>query len=331
MTKKTFTILSVFTAVLLVVLIVFAAKKNIEISRLNDTISEKDSSIQNLESAVSGLNDTIKHMENSFRIITPAKYIPPAKTSAFQKLSGDDAEIVGKIFASAFPNGISDSKTKNSEAIQKEFNLYLSTKTAPRKLVPVPGSTKQFIDADATILQALCEKASLSCKTSFLWDSKRYRRWTVVQLPTDAPDSFIKISIGGSAKANVPLKTGDIIELKETETTVFPISFDLFNSNEFKPFGQSVEVPLGGLYVHYIKVFSKGDWRIEYKLPGKTDPDFVNVKALSLNPACSVNSAIEGNKYVFTISAPANEAEFILFGDNAFIPDSVTASLLKTK
>ena len=88
-----------------------------------------------------------------------------------------------------------------------------------------------------------------------------------------------------------------------------------------------MSIPLGGLYVHYFRVYSKGPWLLEYVFPDNLEPESVNMNLISLTPGSAISSSVSGRTFTFHVDAKDNESDFLVIADKPFFPEQATVRL----
>ena len=105
------------------------------------------------------------------------------------------------------------------------------------------------------------------------------------------------------------------------KTTVFPFTdISLLSRNGVDLFSRPASIPVGGLYVHYFRVYSKGPWVLEYVFPEDLEPESVNMNLMPLTPGSSITSSVSGKVFTFQVDAKDNETDFLVIADKPFFP-----------
>ncbi len=308
-------------AVLLIACILFAlslAKVIMKLKTYALRSAEKQLVIENNErkyaETLAGLERSIAEMDARFRIVKKTDL--PDPEGSFPQISTlqSDQFLVDKYF---------NSSDRSISAVRKSFQESMRDST-PHGGLRIETDRNYVVDRNAAVLEGLARKADLKAESTIFWDMKKSKRWTETRLSSGNGETIASVSIGESGD-----RAGAVAQ-SSPETLVFPFRFDLMNSNEYS-LHPGMELPLGGLYVHYFRVFCKGDWHLEYTLPEGANPEDWNLRSLSLIPNSNVlfrRDAPEGVRR-FLVKAPEKEAAFLIVADRLFIPGKITAKLVK--
>ena len=124
------------------------------------------------------------------------------------------------------------------------------------------------------------------------------------------------VSLGGNPKT-----FRDVAFQLSPKTTIFPFTdISLLSRTVIDLFSRTASVPVGGLYVHYFRVYSKASWLLEYVFPDNLEPESVNMNLLPLTPGSAISSFVSGKIFTFQIDAKDNGTDFIVIADKAFFP-----------
>ena len=112
------------------------------------------------------------------------------------------------------------------------------------------------------------------------------------------------------------------------KTTVFPFTdISLLSRNVVDLFSRTASIPVGGLYVHYFRVYSKAPWVLEYVFPDNIEPESVNMNLLPLTPGSSITSSVSGKIFTFQIDAKDSGSDFLVIADKPFFPVQASVRL----
>lgn len=251
----------------------------------------------------------------------------------FQIVSARDSKMLGLVFEqttrsdadAATAIALADSLKKPATpaefkaAAEKTLEPLIS---ATRELVLDP-ETGYVIDPFAAIVETAAKAANLSASTTVFWDTSRKAIRSEVSVSDPAKKAKNEvIAIGGSKTFR------DATFQRSPTTTIFPFTdISLLSRNNVDLLTRAASIPVGGLYVHYFRVYSKGPWVLEYVFPDKVEPESVNMNLLLLSPGTAVTSSITGRTFTFHVSVENKEAAFLVIADKPFFPDSAAVRL----
>lgn len=251
----------------------------------------------------------------------------------FQIVSARDSKMLGLVFEqttrsdadAATAIALADSLKKPAtpaefkDAAGKTLEPLIS---ATRELVLDP-ETGYVVDPVSAIVETAAKAAGLSAATTVYWDTSRkaIRAEVTVSDPTKKAKNEV-VAIGGSKTFR------DITFQRSPTTTIFPFTdISLLSRNGVDLLTRAASIPVGGLYVHYFRVYSKGPWVLEYVFPDKVEPESVNMNLLLLSPGTAVTSSITGRTFTFHVSVENKETAFLVIADKPFFPDSAAIRL----
>jgi len=251
----------------------------------------------------------------------------------FQVISARDAKMLGMTFEQT-PRSDNDAATAITladslkEATPAAFKTAAETMLEPlisgsRELVLDPESG-YVIDPVAAIVETAAKAAKLSASTAVFWDvpRKQFRSEVTVSDPAKKEKNAV-VSIGGNPKV-----FRDVAFQLSPKTTVFPFTdISLLSRNGVDLFSRSASIPLGGLYAHYFRVYSKGPWVLEYVFPENIEPESVNMNLLPLTPGSAITSSVSGRIYTFHIDVKDTGIDFIVIADRPFFPVQASVHL----
>ena len=250
----------------------------------------------------------------------------------FQVVSARDVKLLGLTFEQT-PRSNADAATALSladslkDASPADFKSIAETTLAPQ----IANSRELVLDADsgcivdplAAIVETAAKAAKFSASTTIFWDISRkaFRSEVAVSDPAKKAPSAV-VSLGGSKLFR------DTAFQLSPKTTVFPFTdISLLSRNGIDLFTRSASIPLGGLYVHYFRVYSKAAWILEYLFPEDIEPESVNMNLLPLTPGSSITSSITGKIFRFQVDAKDSGIDFLVIADKPFFPVQASVRL----
>ena len=251
----------------------------------------------------------------------------------FQVVSARDVKLLGLTFEQT-PRSDADAATAITladslkEATPEAFKTAAETTLEPL----ISGSRELVLDAEsgcvvdpvAAIVETAAKAAKFSASTTIFWDvpRKAFRSEVTVSDPAKKEKDAV-VSIGGNPKT-----FRDIAFQLSPKTTIFPFTgISLLSRNGVDLFSRTASIPVGGLYVHYFRVYSKGPWVLEYVFPENLEPESVNMNLMPLTPGSSITSSISGRIFTFHVDAKDNEADFLVIADRPFFPAQASIRL----
>ena len=252
---------------------------------------------------------------------------------SFQVISARDVKMLGLTFEQT-PRTDADAATaveladSVKDATPETFKTAAETTLAPK----IAASRELVLDADAgyiidplaAIVETAAKTAKLSASTTVFWDISRkaFRSEVTVSDPAkNAPSAVVSLGVNTKTFRNAAFQMSP-------KTTVFPFTdISLLSRNGVDLFSRTASIPVGGLYVHYFRVYSKGPWVLEYVFPENLEPESVNMNLLPLTPGSSISSSVSGRTFTFHIAVENKEAAFLVIADKAFFPDKASIRL----
>ena len=244
----------------------------------------------------------------------------------FQVVSDRDVKMLGLTFEQT-PRSDADAATAITLADSMKEPTPAAFKTATETMLEplISASRELVLDADsgcvvdpvAAIVETAAKTAKLSAATTVFWDVSRkgFRSEVAVSDPAKKAKTAV-VSLGGNPK----IFRDSAFQLSP-ETTVFPFTdISLLSRNGVDLFSRSASIPVGGLYVHYFRVYSKGPWVLEYIFPENLEPESVNMKIIPLTPGSAITSSISGRIFTFHVNAKDNGTDFLVIADKPFFP-----------
>ncbi len=251
----------------------------------------------------------------------------------FQVVSARDVKMLGLTFEQT-PRSDADAASAVTladsvkDAAPAAFKTAAETTLAPliatpRELV-LDAESGYVVDPLAAIVETAAKAANLSASTAVYWDIRRkeFRSEVTVSDPAKKAKDAV-VSLGGDPK----LFRNATFQLSP-KTTVFPFTdISLLSRNGVDLFSRPASIPVGGLYVHYFRVYSKGPWVLEYVFPDDLEPESVNMNLMPLTPGSSITSTISGKVFTFQVDAKDNETDFLVIADRPFFPAQASIRL----
>ena len=252
---------------------------------------------------------------------------------SFQVVSARDVKMLGLTFEQT-PRSDADAATaveladSVKDATPETFRTAAETTLAPkiaasRELVLDPDAG-YIIDPLAAIVETAAKTANLSASTTVFWDISRktFRSEVAVSDPAKkAPSAVVELGVNPKTLRNTAFQMSP-------KTTVFPFTdISLLSRNGVDLFSRTASIPVGGLYVHYFRVYSKGPWVLEYVFPDDLEPESVNMNLLPLTPGSSITSTVSGRIFTFQIDAKDSGSDFLVIADKPFFPVQASVRL----
>ena len=279
-------------------------------------LAESKATVADLEGKLALLEESISEMEHRFQIV-----------------SARDVKMLGLAFEqtprtqadAAMSMNLADSQKNSSPA---EFKDAAEKALAPliaasHELVLDPD-TGYVVEPVAAIVETAAKSANLGASTAIFWDvtRKEIRSEVTISDPAKKAKDAV-VSIGGN-----PRLFRDSTFQLSPKTTIFPFTdLSLLSRSTVDLLTRSASIPVGGLYVHYFRVYSKGPWVLEYIFPENLEPESVNMNLLPLTPGSSISSSVSGRTFTFHIAVENKEAAFLVIADKAFFPEKASIRL----
>ena len=251
----------------------------------------------------------------------------------FQIVSARDVKMLGLTFEQT-PRSDNDAATAVTLADSAKDATPATFKTAaesmlapliatPRELV-LDAESGYVVDPLAAVVETAAKAAKLSASTTIFWDVPRkiFRAEVAVSDPAKKQKDAV-IALGGNPKT-----FRDVAFQLSPKTTIFPFTdISLLSRNGVDLFSRAASIPVGGLYVHYFRVYSKAPWVLEYVFPEDIEPESVNMNLLPLTPGSSITSTISGKVFTFQVDARDSGSDFLVIADKPFFPDTAAIRL----
>jgi hypothetical protein len=250
----------------------------------------------------------------------------------FQIVSARDSKMLGLVFEQT-PRSDADAAAAVAlaDSLKKPVTPAGFKDEAEKTLEPLFSASRELvldpengyvIDPVAAIVETAAKAANLSAATAVYWDTSRKAFRSEVTVSDPGKKEKAVVSIGGSKTFR------DATFQLSPNTTIFPFTdISLLSRNGVDLLNRAASIPVGGLYVHYFRVYSKGPWVLEYVFPEKVEPESVNMNLLLLSPGTAVTSTITGRTFTFHVSVENKEAAFLVIADKPFFPDSAAIRL----
>ena len=245
----------------------------------------------------------------------------------FQVVSARDVKMLGLTFEQT-PRTDDDAAAAVTLADSVKGATPADFKTAAEAtLAPRIAATRELVlDADsgcivdplAAIVETAAKAANLSAATTVFWDvpRKQFRSEVAVSDPAKKDQPAAVVSLGGNPKT-----FRDVAFQLSPKTTIFPFTdISLLSRTGVDLFTRLASIPVGGLYVHYFRVYSKGPWVLEYVFPEDLEPESVNMNLLPLTPGSSITSSVSGKVFTFQVDAKDSGTDFLVIADKPFFP-----------
>ena len=295
-----------------------AAEKTLEQERTENTAKNAALEAENkdLQERIAILEESISELGRRFQIVS-ARDVKMLGLALEQTPRSDADAATAMTLADSLKD---PAPAAFKEAAETMLEPLISSS---RELVLDPESGC-VVDPVAAIVETAANAGKLSASTIIFWDisRKQFRSEVTVSDPAKKEKDAV-ISIGGNPKT-----FRDATFQLSPKTTVFPfIDISLLSRNGVDLLNRAASIPLGGLYVHYFRVYSKGPWTLEYVFPESIVPESVNMNLLALTPGASITSSVTGRTYTFHVNVENKEADFLVFADRPFFPDSASIRL----
>ena len=251
----------------------------------------------------------------------------------FQIMSARDVKMLGLTFEQT-PRSDADAATaveladSVKDATPEAFKTAAETVLAPqisasRELV-LDAESGYVVDPLAAVVETAAKAANLSAATTVFWDIPRkiFRSEVAVSDPAKKAPAAV-VSLGGNPKT-----FRDVAFQLSPKTTIFPFTdISLLSRTNVDLFTRLASIPVGGLYVHYFRVYSKAPWVLEYVFPDDLEPESVNMNLLPLTPGSSITSSVSGRVFTFQVDVKDAETDFLVIADKPFFPVQASVHL----
>jgi len=279
-------------------------------------LAESQATVADLEGKLALLETSISEMERRFQIVSARDVKMLGLT--FEQTPRTQADAVMSLNLADSQKNASPEEFK--EAAEKALAPLLA---ASHELVLDPDSG-YVVEPVAAIVETAAKSANLAASTVIYWDVTRKEIRSEVTISDPAKKSKdAVVSIGGN-----PRLFRDSTFQLSPKTTIFPFTdLSLLSRNAVDLLTRSASIPVGGLYVHYFRVYSTGPWVLEYVFPENLEPESVNMNLLPLTPGASISSSVSGRTFTFLVTVENKEAAFLVIADRPFFPDKASIHL----
>ena len=271
---------------------------------------------KDLKEKLALIEETIAEMERRFQIVSARDVKMLGLT--FEQTPRSETDAAAAIaFADTLKN---PTPAEFKEAAEKNFGALIS---ASRELV-LDANSSCVVDPVAAVVETAAKAVGLSAATTIFWDTtrKQFRSEVAVSDPTKKAKDAV-VSLGGNPKT-----FRDAAFQLSPKTTVFPFTdISLLSRSGVDLLTRAASIPVGGLYVHYFRVYSKGPWMLEYVFPDSIEPESVNMNLLPLTPGSAITSSVVGRTFTFHVDVKDSETDFLVIADRPFFPDAASVKL----
>ena len=287
----------------------------------NDQVLEKERA--DATAKVAGLEADKKDLQEKLAILEESV---AEMGRRFQIVSARDVKMLGLTFEQT-PRSDADAATAVQLADTLKGAAPADFKTAAENtLAPLIAASRELVlDAEsgyivdplAAIVETAAKAANLSASTTIFWDVPRtqFRSEVAVSDPAKKAPSAA-VALGGNPKT-----FRDVAFQLSPKTTIFPFTdISLLSRTNVDLFTRLASIPVGGLYVHYFRVYSKGPWVLEYVFPDDLEPESVNMNLLPLTPGSAITSSVAGKIFTFQVDVRDAETDFLVIADKPFFP-----------
>ena len=281
-----------------------------------DKLARLESENKDLREKLAMIEESVAEMGRSFQIVSARDVKMLGLT--FDQTPRSDADAATAV--SLADSLKSPDPAAFKDAAGKTLEPLFSTS---RELVLDP-ETGYVVDPVAAIVETAAKTAGLSASTAIFWDvqHKAFRSEVTVSDPAKKAKDAV-VSVGATVKT-----FRDATFQLSPKTTVFPFTdISLLSRNGVDLLSRTASIPVGGLYVHYFRVYSKGPWTLEYIFPDSIEPESVNMNLLPLTPGSPITSSVAGRTFTFHVDVRDSEADFLVIADKPFFPDSASIRL----
>ncbi len=276
-----------------------------------DRVARIEAEKKDLQEKLAILENSVADMERRFQIVS-ARDVKMLGL-AFEQTPCSEADAASAVT-------LADA-AKGAGAAPAEFKAAAEDTLAPqiaisRELV-LDADSGYVVDPLAAIVETAAKAANLSASTTIFWDvpRKQFRSEVTVSDPEKKAPSAV-VALGGNPKT-----FRDVAFQLSSKTTIFPFTdISLLSRTSVDLFTRLASIPVGGLYVHYFRVYSKGPWVLEYVFPEDLEPESVNMNLLPLTPGSSITSTISGKVFTFQFDVKDSGTDFLVIADKPFFP-----------
>ena len=279
-------------------------------------IAQLEAENGDLQGKLAMLEESVAEMGRRFQIMSARDVKMLGLT--FEQMPRSDTDAATAIaLADSLEKPVTPAAFKEAAGLTFEPLL-----TASHELV-LDDNSGYVVDPVAAIVETAAKAANLSASTAIFWDVQRkaIRAEVTISDPAKKAKDAV-VAVGGSKAFR------DAAFQLSPKTTVFPFTdISLLSRNGVDLLTRTASIPVGGLYVHYFRVYSKGPWVLEYIFPEKVEPESVNMNLLPLTPGSAITSSITGRTFTFHVDVENKESAFLVIADKPFFPDSASIRL----
>jgi hypothetical protein len=295
-----------------------AAEQTLEKERVDAAAKEEKASADNarieaekkdLQDKLAILEESVSEMGRSFQVVSARDVKMLGLT--FEQTPRTDADAAAAI-------ELADSvKDATPETFKTAVEATLAPRIAVTRELVLDAESGYVVDPLAAVVETAAKAAKLTASTTVFWDVPRkiFRSEVTVSDPGKKNPSAV-VSLGGNSKT-----FRDVAFQLSPKTTIFPFTdISLLSRTSVDLFTRLASIPVGGLYVHYFRVYSKGPWVLEYVFPEDLEPESVNMNLLPLTPGSSITSSVSGKVFTFQVDAKDSGTDFLVIADKPFFP-----------
>ncbi len=281
-----------------------------------DRIARLEAEKKDLQDKLAILEESVSEMGHSFQVVS-ARDVKMLGL-AFEQTPRSDADAAAAI-------GLADSvKDATPETFKTAAETTLAPRIAATRELVLDAESGCIVDPLAAIVETAAKAANLSAATTVFWDIPRkvFRSEVAVSDPAKKAPAAV-VSLGGN-----PKNFRDVAFQLSPKTTIFPFTdISLLSRTVINLFSRTSSIPVGGLYVHYFRVYSKAPWVLEYVFPDNLEPESVNMNLLPLTPGSSITSSVSGSIFTFQIDVKDSGSDFLVIADKPFFPVQASVRL----
>ena len=271
---------------------------------------------KDLQDKLAILEESISEMGRSFQVVSARDVKMLGLT--FEQTPRSDADAAAAV-------DLADSvKDATPETFRTAAETTLASRIAASRELVLDAESGYIIDPLAAVVETAAKAAKLSASTTVFWDISRktFRSEVAVSDPAKkAPSAVVALGVNPKTLHNTAFQMSP-------KTTVFPFTdISLLSRNVVDLFSRTASIPVGGLYVHYFRVYSKAPWVLEYVFPDNIEPESVNMNLLPLTPGSSITSSVSGRIFTFHIDTKDSGSDFLVIADKPFFPVQASVRL----
>lgn len=271
---------------------------------------------KDLQEKLAILEESVSEMGRSFQVVSARDVKMLGLT--FEQTPRSDADAAAAV-------DLADSvKDATPETFRTAAETALAARIAASRELVLDADSGYIVDPLAAVVETAAKAANLSAATTVFWDISRktFRSEVAVSDPAKkAPSAVVSLGVNPKTLRNTAFQMSP-------KTTVFPFTdISLLSRNGVDLFSRTASIPVGGLYVHYFRVYSKAPWVLEYVFPDNLEPESVNMNLLPLTPGSSITSSVSGRIFTFQIDAKDSGSDFLVIADKPFFPVQASVRL----